>query len=294
LPLDPSIFLQGAALRQQNDKQLLDIISNATGQDKQGNTPAALQIADEYQKARASGDVQRMNDIVQFTKSLDKGVVTDANGNPLALPGYGDAVGSIAGTKKGYEQQAQKGVDLLMNPQIAAGESNARNQSDLTYGPMIEVAKAQATEGISNTKTLPIIDQIRGINAGTFDMPYSGSSLGITRLIPGKETQSKVTNTDLLKQARLDLAAPLAKQLGVNPTDKDFQASLDRIFNLDASKESRAAQIDALQKRIETRQNALGGSSSKVWTVKSEDEAMRLPVGAKFTLPDGRTGTVQP
>jgi hypothetical protein len=58
------------------------------------------------------------------------------------------------------------------------------------------------------------------------------------------------------------LAAPLAKQLGVNPTDKDFQASLDRIFDINASKSSRAAQIEALSNRIKSRMRTIGGGES--------------------------------
>lgn len=103
----------------------------------QGSAPAAIQIANEYAKARAAGDVQRMNDIAIAAKSFDKGVVYDQQGNPIAMGGYGDAVGSIAGTKKAYETQAQKGVEAVMNPIIAGGEADARNASEAGYAGTI-------------------------------------------------------------------------------------------------------------------------------------------------------------
>ena len=49
-----------------------------------------------------------------------------------------------------------------------------------------------------------------------------------------------------LRQLRLNLAAPLAKQLGVNPTDKDFENTLNQIFNENESKATRRAQINLL------------------------------------------------
>lgn len=77
--------------------------------------------------------------------------------------------------------------------------------------------------------------------------------------MPGTSAEEK--SFDLLKQARIDLAAPLAKQLGVNPTDKDFQASLDRIFDMGTTQESRAAQIQELQNRINQRRDVLRQSA---------------------------------
>ena len=64
------------------------------------------------------------------------------------------------------------------------------------------------------------------------------------QIVPGaSETQ---INTALLKQGRIDLAAPLAKELGVNPTDRDFNASLDRIFDINEPREVREAQLQKL------------------------------------------------
>jgi hypothetical protein len=46
--------------------------------------------------------------------------------------------------------------------------------------------------------------------------------------IKDKNTVDLLANTDKFNANRIELASAVAKQLGVNPTDKDFQASLDR------------------------------------------------------------------
>jgi hypothetical protein len=90
-----------------------------------GNSPAALQIANEYAKARASGDTQRMNDIELFTKALDKGLISGADGSVQTMGGYAPAIGGIEAAKAGMKQQAEKNVDLQMNPLIKQRESRA-------------------------------------------------------------------------------------------------------------------------------------------------------------------------
>lgn len=54
-------------------------------------------------------------------------------GRPTVSPmqGYGEAVGSIAANKKRAETQAQKDVDLVMNPKITAEEERQKNISAL-------------------------------------------------------------------------------------------------------------------------------------------------------------------
>lgn len=220
------------------------------------NLPAALQLANEYESAIASGNLDRANNIAVFAKTLDKGVIQGPDGGYMAMQGYGPALGEIAAAKAGAAQQAEKNVDLQMNPLIKGSEADAVNASKLEYTPLIDTAKTDAAGAINDATVDPLIKQLTEYNSKSFEMPYSESALGITRIIPSKGIQDKVTNTDLLRQARLDMAAPLAKQLGVNPTDKDFQASLNRIFNLNTSQASRQAQIDALGKRIEERRAA--------------------------------------
>lgn len=122
----------------------------------QGSTPAAIQIANEYAKARAAGDTQRMNDIAIAAKSFDKGVVYDQMGNPVAMGGYGDAVGSIAGTKKAYEANAQNASDLYYDPQIKGAETAADLQQQQIYKPALEQDIAQRKANVEIQTAEPI------------------------------------------------------------------------------------------------------------------------------------------
>ena len=105
-----------------------------------------------------------------------------------------------------------------------------------------------------DVQSLSILNRMLERNKNTLDLPYQDTFL--TRPLVRAATQAGIvseksnTAADLLRQDRLDLAAPLAKELGVNPTDKDFQASLDRIFDLNSTKESRKKQIENMIKKV--------------------------------------------
>lgn len=203
-----------------------------------GNIPAAVQLANEYEKAIAAGDARRAERLALFAKVYDKGVVPDGANGVSAMPGYAPTVAGIEGAKAGARQQAEKSVDLEMDPLIAAAK---------------RLAELDASAEYSDSMTMPIVNQLLSMNEKGFDMPYSGVGLPLARLVPDASVQDKVGATELMLQARTDMAAPLAKELGVNPTDKDFQASLDRIFNINSTKESRRAQIQALVYRSQAR-----------------------------------------
>jgi hypothetical protein len=117
----------GGAMREAEDRALQQQILQAKLQSslKGGDAPAAIQIANEYAKAREAGDIQRMNDIAMAAKSFDKGIMVNQEGAFNPLQGYGQAVGSIEAAKTGMKQQAEKDVDLVMNPQIKGAESRA-------------------------------------------------------------------------------------------------------------------------------------------------------------------------
>lgn len=204
------------------------------------NIASTIQIANEIQKARKAGDMQRVNDLTLSGKLYEKGITGDGNGGVTEIGGYSPTISGIEGAKSGAKEQAQKNVDLTMNPQIEAAT---------------DIAKSNANTSVSDQKALPIVDQLSKLNGDTLDVPYVDKVQGAARFIPSLEKQT--TALDLMQQARLGAAAPLAKQLGVNPTDKDFQASLDQIFNMSSTKAARQAQIDALETRIRARQGGV-------------------------------------
>lgn len=94
-----------------------------------GNLPAAIQIANEYARARQSGDIQRMNDLALASKSFDKGVLYDVTGNGVtSISGYADTVGSISGAKKSAETIAKEKAELQVKKMAGLAGSTQRAQ----------------------------------------------------------------------------------------------------------------------------------------------------------------------
>jgi len=106
--------------------------------------PAVIQIANEYQKARDSGDMQRVKDIETFAKVYDKGVASDQYGALSPLPNYANSVSSISGAKSGAEEQAKKDVQLSYNPRILEAENKVKARTEPTIEGNKEKAKVFA------------------------------------------------------------------------------------------------------------------------------------------------------
>lgn len=150
--------------------------------------------------------------------------------------------------------------ELANNPNAAQEYLNAAAKAQATMplevakAAATETAKAQAEAGVKKAQTdktnslaLPILYKMLEQNDTAPQMPYSDLAQPVTRFADPKAANS----LELMKQNRLDLAAPLAKELGVNPTDKDFQASLDRIVDLNADPRGRALLIQQLINKTE-------------------------------------------
>lgn len=145
--------------------------------------PATIRIANEIESAKANGDFERANLLHQIHKSFDRGVipygelpkinVTDqvlppvfgdvqtsdqpplVGGHPqptgpIAMPGYGEAVGSIEAAKKGLSEQAQKDVQLKMDPLIAYEEQLSKGRADRQVD---REKKLPSQQRITNTVT---------------------------------------------------------------------------------------------------------------------------------------------
>lgn len=87
--------------RQQDDAKNIASIGAAesltTHRLSGGSSPASIQIANEIEKARASGDTQRVMDLMQAQKiiKLGEGMQTDGNGVTSELTNYGATSGGI-------------------------------------------------------------------------------------------------------------------------------------------------------------------------------------------------------
>ena len=113
-------------------------------QSARGQDPAPLKLANEYQARINAGDIDGANLIMQFAKTQDRGLAVDANGNFVPLPNYADAVGSIAGAKAMYTQNAQNQSDLAYKPMIARDVAQQQANVEMGSAPQIEAAKKAA------------------------------------------------------------------------------------------------------------------------------------------------------
>lgn len=173
---DLSLFQRVKTVRDfDREAEEFELKKLAAQQQVMGQDPAAVKLANEIQAARASGDVQRLNDLQMSAKLLDRGVVYDQMGNPMAMGGYGDAVGSIAGAKAMYEQNAQNQSDLSYKPVIARDVAMQQAGVEINTKPNLEAATtaarlraediigAQANLGNVNEQSRQLLDVIGDI-----------------------------------------------------------------------------------------------------------------------------------
>ena len=103
---------------------------------------------------------------------------------------------------------------------------------------VLEIDKKDAEELLKNRnsleKSIPLLENSivqldKGIIGGTFSDARTAlaNALSSAGLKDPKITQY-LASTKTFNANRIELATAIAKQLGVNPTDRDFQASLDR------------------------------------------------------------------
>jgi hypothetical protein len=117
-----------------------------------GSSPAAIQIADEMAKARASGDVQRMNDIALAAKSYDKGVIQNPDGSVSLIGGYAPSMGVLAEAK----QTGKNISDMQFKPAIAGAQ---QQQKDLAAAGVLAGQNMPKVQQQSN-QMLDVINQI--------------------------------------------------------------------------------------------------------------------------------------
>jgi hypothetical protein len=235
----------GEAIDTQETDAALELIRSGNVQELQNNIDGLL----------AAGQVYGIIDPVNNAGG-NTGVLVDRLIQEGSAQNVSEALQLIKG---GAGQLGRNAADIQSGTAANYATTTGTNLSDLEFKPQITTANARATDDAkqqsSDSKALPILRDMIAQNEGTFDAPYLEALQGPAKLA-GFEQQTK--SFDLLKQNRLELAAPLAKALGVNPTDKDFQASLDRIVDTNSTKASRDAQLRQLLQRIESRQQTGG------------------------------------
>lgn len=156
-----------------------------------GNVPAALQLTNEYLAAKQSGDIDRANAIEAFAKTHEKNVYYDPEtGAYIPLPGMPGALsqleyGKQAGTemaktqyeptRTGLNQQAEKGVDLVMNPQISSATKAADIRTENQVNAQTNLPKAEAHA-----------QQIQKILGDIENAPGLSASVGMPNILKGR------------------------------------------------------------------------------------------------------------
>lgn len=147
-PLALAQAMENAQYDQRFPKELELARQKAVISQQYGSNPAAIQIANAIQQARAVGDTQRVNDLTLTAKLYDKGIYGDGAGGVAPIQGYGDVLQQFSNQK----QTGQNQSDLVYKPQIA--EQSAA---------MSEVGKAQgqAEAALSEQQaTFPRLEQV--------------------------------------------------------------------------------------------------------------------------------------
>lgn len=108
------------------------------------NTPAALQLADKYAEARAKGDTQRMHDIEQFAKIVDRGVVSSPDGGYVSVPGYDELLAQRKGLVSGADEQAKQQQKTIYEPNREEDIAQRKANITLQYEPQTKAAVTAA------------------------------------------------------------------------------------------------------------------------------------------------------
>ena len=103
---------------------------------------------------------------------------------------------------------------------------------------VLDIDKKDAEDILKNRnsleKSIPLLENSiaqldKGIIGGTFSDARTALATGLASAgFKDPKITQYLANTKTFNANRIELATAIAKQLGVNPTDRDFQASLDR------------------------------------------------------------------
>lgn len=105
------------------------------------DSPAAVKLANEIERARKEENFVRINDLLLSGKLLDKGVVLGEDGAADVMEGYP----SVLTTLEEAKQTGTNLSDLSYKPRIAGEEAGAKLEQELGYAPRIEEEKKKAS-----------------------------------------------------------------------------------------------------------------------------------------------------
>lgn len=202
------------------------------------NAPAALRLANEYEKALSSGNKKRAANIAAFSKAFDKGIVQGTDGGFQAAPGYGSALGDIKQEVKKSEvigkDQAEK--EVALNSQISklpqledtvAKLSELGQNATYTYAGRARDALARQSgiplpeSAIARSEYIALVDnQILPLLRDTFGAAFTqkeGESLKATLGDPNKSPEEKDAVLRSFIDQKKQNVMSLQRELGYQP-----------------------------------------------------------------------------
>jgi len=249
-----TLFSTPSSRKERREERQLDIMNNRLL--RGSDDPAALRLANEFQKARESGDTQRMNDIAMFAKTMDKGIAVGMDGAYAPLMGYGDALGSIKGDVKTDETQAQKDVELTMNPVIAQqtkaaeqvgtnmGEKRVALDNQSAMLPQLE-SMVEKLNKVGANSTYTLAGQARDAIMRQTDQPASQGAVNRAELISTVDNQILPLLRDTFGAA---FTAAEGDRLRATLSDAD-QSPAEREAVLKSFIEQKRQSIDTLKRQ---------------------------------------------
>jgi hypothetical protein len=191
----------------------------------------------------AQAAIQRRNDLI--TKRLQQGKL-------LSETGKLDEETRLAGREikevgvKGNPELVQKAVldkdgniiSLVGEPYSRFSQKTSIDARNIGPKNVLAIDQKDAEDILKNRNSLersiPLLESSiaqldKGIIGGTFSDSRTALLTGLASAgIKDPKITQYLASTKTFNANRIELATAIAKQLGVNPTDRDFQASLDR------------------------------------------------------------------
>lgn len=220
--------------------------------------------------------------------------------NVNIVPGFSQSTASVAATKKRAETQAQKDVELRMNPEIAAAETAAKSNANYLTEGRQKLPKIQRTLQAKELLNESLDEKMDSIaqRASGFTTGFGGSLLSLAPGSPAydlrKDVDTLLSNAGFDRLQEMRDNSPTGGALGqVAVVELEMlQSSAQALYasqskeqflrNLQSFKEQRAASLENIRKAYEEDYQRFGGVGDPYLPPPSESKKSIDPRRAAF------------
>lgn len=200
--------------------------------------PAALQITNAYNEALESGDNDKANQILMFTKSLEKGQTLDANGNIIPVPG---ALENKQDVEKAKET-GKKEVQLQYEPTIEGNKAKAKSDAEFKAKAQQNLPQAldnadymlNLLDEVKNHPGMPGMVGVKGARTGfigyaTPGTPEAGFAERLSQINGGTFLQAyeSLKGTGQITEKEGEKATQAKARMGTAQREEDFVAAAE-------------------------------------------------------------------